>query len=324
MHFFSLLARTPVYQQFERDFSAATRLPLALRPLVISGPPLNDKPHANPVCRLLGRNQEICTTCVRLQSGLCTTAGGGVQSFRCFAGFQAVAVPVQVGKLGVIGFLQTGQVLPNRAHASQLERLLGRLPRMSSRRGTSQIPGRIEQAWKQTSPYPQGQFLAATRLLSLFGRQLEAEASTLLAREQAREHPNVARARRFVEAHWAREGLSVGDVAVHVHTSVPYLCALFKEGTGLTFTDYLGRVRVEQTKRLLRENLHLRVSEIAYRVGFRSLSQFNRTFSRVAGLAPNDYRSDCTQRCAGRGLPRPTTGKAPNVPPKEPFERTPS
>ena len=324
MQFLAFLARTPAYQQFERDFSAATRLPLALRPVVISAPPLNDKPHANPVCRLLGRDQSICTTCVRLQSGLCKTAGGGVQSFRCFAGLQTVAVPVQVGRLGVIGFLQTGQVLPIHAHASQLEKLLSRMTRESSRRGTPQNPDRIEHAWKQTSPYPQGQFRAATRLLSLFGRQIQEDATNLIAREQALEHPNVARARRFVETHWAREALSVGDVASHVHTSVPYFCALFKEGTGLTFTDYLGRVRVEQTKRLLRENLHLRISEIAYRVGFRSLSQFNRTFSRVAGLAPNDYRSDCTQRCSVRGLPHSTTERTLNVLPKKPFERTPS
>ena len=50
---------------------------------------------------------------------------------------------------------------------------------------------------------------------------------------------------------------------------------MFKKPTGLTFTDYLGRVRVEQAKRLLL-NPHLRVSEIAYAVGFQSLTHFNR------------------------------------------------
>jgi len=45
----------------------------------------------------------------------------------------------------------------------------------------------------------------------------------------------------------------------------------------LTFTDYLGRVRVEKAKNLLL-NPHLRVSEIAYTVDFQSLTHFNRLF----------------------------------------------
>jgi YesN/AraC family two-component response regulator len=64
---------------------------------------------------------------------------------------------------------------------------------------------------------------------------------------------------------------------------------MFKKATGLTFTDYLGRVRVEKAKNLLL-NPHLRVSEIAYTVGFQSLTHFNRIFRKVAGEAPTDFR----------------------------------
>jgi AraC-like DNA-binding protein len=58
---------------------------------------------------------------------------------------------------------------------------------------------------------------------------------------------------------------------------------------GLTFTDYLSRVRVEAVKQLLRDP-HKRVSEVAYAVGFQSLSQFNRVFSRIAGVSPSAFR----------------------------------
>jgi len=48
----------------------------------------------------------------------------------------------------------------------------------------------------------------------------------------------------------------------------------------MTFTDYLGRVRVEKTKNLLL-NPNLRTSEIAYTVGFQSLTHFNRIFRKL-------------------------------------------
>ena len=61
------------------------------------------------------------------------------------------------------------------------------------------------------------------------------------------------------------------------------------KATGLTFTEYLGRVRVEKAKQLLL-NPHLRISEIAYDVGFQSLTHFNRVFHQVTGKSPSAYR----------------------------------
>jgi AraC-like DNA-binding protein len=57
----------------------------------------------------------------------------------------------------------------------------------------------------------------------------------------------------------------------------------------LTFTDYLSRVRVAKAKTLLL-NPHLRISEIAYDVGFQSLTHFNRMFRKIVGESPSYYR----------------------------------
>jgi AraC-like DNA-binding protein len=64
---------------------------------------------------------------------------------------------------------------------------------------------------------------------------------------------------------------------------------LFKKATGLTFTDYLARTRIERAKNLLL-NPNVRVSEVAYDCGFISLTHFNRIFKRVVGKSPTDYR----------------------------------
>jgi len=46
---------------------------------------------------------------------------------------------------------------------------------------------------------------------------------------------------------------------------------------------------VEKAKNLLL-NRNLRVSEIAYEVGFQSLTHFNRVFKKITGQSPTEYR----------------------------------
>jgi AraC-like DNA-binding protein len=69
-----------------------------------------------------------------------------------------------------------------------------------------------------------------------------------------------------------------------------YFCKTFKKATGLTFTEYLSRVRVENASELL-ANPNVRVSEVAYQSGFQSLTNFNRTFHRLRGESPTEYRA---------------------------------
>jgi AraC-like DNA-binding protein len=68
-----------------------------------------------------------------------------------------------------------------------------------------------------------------------------------------------------------------------------YFCKTFRKVTGVTFVDYLARLRIESVKSLLL-NPHKRISEAAFEAGFQSLSQFNRVFRRIAGEAPTVYR----------------------------------
>ena len=96
------------------------------------------------------------------------------------------------------------------------------------------------------------------------------------------------KARNFIEAH-ASEELSLGEVARAANTSTNYFSEKFKEATGINFVKYVARIRFEKAAVLLRQ-ADLRISEIAFACGFQSLSQFNRTFKRLAGQSPTDYR----------------------------------
>ena len=57
----------------------------------------------------------------------------------------------------------------------------------------------------------------------------------------------------------------------------------------MTFTEYLSTVRVAKAKKLL-ANPQLRVSEVAFEVGFASLTHFNRMFRRITGQSPTRFR----------------------------------
>ena len=81
----------------------------------------------------------------------------------------------------------------------------------------------------------------------------------------------------------------LSDVARTVNMSIFYFFKVFKKATGLSFTEYLARARVESVKQRLL-NAHARVGEAGYAAGFQSLSQFNRVFRRFAGEAPSSYR----------------------------------
>jgi YesN/AraC family two-component response regulator len=74
----------------------------------------------------------------------------------------------------------------------------------------------------------------------------------------------------------------LASVAKAVKTSTFYFCKLFKCATGLTFTDYLARVRIEKAKTLLLD-LNRRVSEVTYEFGFQSLTHFKRVFRKIVG-----------------------------------------
>jgi len=102
------------------------------------------------------------------------------------------------------------------------------------------------------------------------------------------EPAKIWKARSFIEEHLGEE-LSLTKVANFVAINPSHLSEKFKEVTGVKFVDYIARRRFARACLLL-QNRSLRISEIAFEVGFQSLSQFNRVFQRFAGRSPTGYR----------------------------------
>jgi AraC-type DNA-binding domain-containing proteins len=119
------------------------------------------------------------------------------------------------------------------------------------------------------------------------------------ARDGHRAEPvEIWKARKFIQEH-STEELSLTKVAKAANISRNHLSEKFKQITGTNFVEYIAWTRFEKACDLLR-NSNLRISEIAFAVGFQSLSQFNRVFKKLSEESPTQYRTASAKRRQGR------------------------
>jgi AraC-like DNA-binding protein/ligand-binding sensor protein len=277
------LSESQIYHDYERAFTKGTGLPLALHEPEMFRLVQYYSKEESPFCELMGKTHKTCAACYALQQQLAREARMEVKTLKCFAGLCESAVPVRVGE-DLIAFLHTGQVLLRQLTQRQFNRVAATLLKW----GIEVDLQSAEEAYFQTQVLPSAQYKSLLRLLTIFAGHLAAIGDELFLQAKAGEPAAVVKARRFIDVHHA-EGLSLHRVARAVNASATYLSKRFKEATGMTFIDYLGRIRVEKAKNLLR-NPNLRVSSIALEVGFQSVSQFNRTFKKVTGRSPKQLR----------------------------------
>jgi AraC-like DNA-binding protein len=135
---------------------------------------------------------------------------------------------------------------------------------------------------------PKGQHDAAVKLLTIFAEHLAILSNQIVIQRDNAEPPMITKAKDYIRAHFT-EDLSLPQVAQLANTSPFHFCKTFKRATGLTFTKFLSHVRIESSKNLL-INPQLRVSEVAFEVGFQSLTHFNRVFHKLLGQSPTEYR----------------------------------
>jgi AraC-like DNA-binding protein/ligand-binding sensor protein len=277
------LRQSQIYRDYEQAFRDTTGLPLKLRPLDSFDLPHDHDPNQNPFCAIMARTNQSCAACLQMQKKIEDEAQLKPKTLRCFAGLCDSAVPVRVGE-DLIAFLNTGQILLDKPNRRQFKKTTRQLLKW----GTEVDLKKLEEAYFQTRVVTKRQYESVLRLLSVFSLHLSGLSNQLMVNGAAAESPAVTRARAYIAERHAEE-LTLGDVAKAVNMSVFYFCKTFKKATGMTFTNYLARVRIEKVKNLML-NPHKRVSEAAYEGGFQSLSQFNRVFRSIVGESPTLYR----------------------------------
>lgn len=277
------LTRSKIYQDYERAYSEATQMPLSLRPVDLWNAAHRGKKHENPFCALVTQSGRSCAACLEVQQEITESDGEKPRTVTCFAGLSDTAVPVHLGEK-TIGFLQTGQVLLRAANKAQFQKIARQLLEW----GTTVDATQLEEAYSQSKVLTPVQYHSMVKLLEIFAQHLSNLSNQIALQEANSEPPIIVRAKEFIEKHKS-DPISLSEVARALNVSTFYFCKLFKKATGINFTEYLSRVRIEKAKNLLL-NPNLRVSEIAYEVGFQSLTHFNRVFLRIVGRSPTAYR----------------------------------
>lgn len=289
--FVDKLKRSRIFKDYEQAFRDTTGLPINLRALEAFDLPHHGDPNENPFCSLMAKSNQSCAACLQLQRRVEIEACLEPKTLKCFAGLCDSSVPVRVGE-DLVAFLQTGQVFLEKPD----KRRFATAARQILKFGTDVNMKELEEAWFQGRVLDRRQYDSILRLLSIFAQHLSSLGQELAVQAEHGEAPPIARARALIASRHG-EDIGLDEVAKAVNMSAFYFCKSFKKATGMTFTNYLARVRVEKVKNLLL-NPHKRVSEAAFEAGFQSLSQFNRVFRRIAGQSPKTYREQIEKRLA--------------------------
>lgn len=121
---------------------------------------------------------------------------------------------------------------------------------------------------------------------NLFGAVIE-------LREQGmeRRYDNlIQHAKAYIEDNYNHEDISLNMVASEVNLSSSHFSTVFGQETGVTFVEYLTKVRMDKAKQLLRTT-GTKTTEIAFEVGFRDAHYFSNLFKKTQGCTPREYRN---------------------------------
>ncbi len=95
------------------------------------------------------------------------------------------------------------------------------------------------------------------------------------------------KSKKFIEENYHKD-ISLDNVADHVFLNATYFSRIFKQSTGVNFSDYLTRTRLEHAKELYHAN-QFKTYEISEMVGYKSSNYFSRVFKLHTGYTPKEY-----------------------------------
>ncbi len=103
---------------------------------------------------------------------------------------------------------------------------------------------------------------------------------------------------QFVAENFRRD-IDSADIALSAAIHPKYAMNIFRRSTGMTLNEYVNLLRLSFAQAMLINDHDVNVLHVAMESGFGSLSAFNKSFRKISGKSPSDFRRDY-----GHGLPR--------------------
>lgn len=109
-------------------------------------------------------------------------------------------------------------------------------------------------------------------------------------REEEKEvtHLTVRRVRSMIQEFY-QSGITLDEIASKLNVTPEYLGTQFHKEMGLTFSTYMKNFRINKAKELLC-GTHMKLYEIAAKVGYSDPKYFSKVFKEMTGQLPADYR----------------------------------
>ncbi|WNQ13318.1 helix-turn-helix domain-containing protein [Paenibacillus aurantius] len=163
-----------------------------------------------------------------------------------------------------------------------LKRLVDGLPEESARYGRETVLPAMKNGLTKAETISEILPVLIRSLKQLHRQYLE-------ARESKSNHQLMSDIRTYIEENYENPDLSLNLISDTFSVNGKYFSQLFKEEFGMKFVDFLVNLRMEQAKRLLLET-DLSLQEISGKVGYTHPISFGRTFKKMVGVTPGDFR----------------------------------
>lgn len=105
--------------------------------------------------------------------------------------------------------------------------------------------------------------------------------------EAQKNHRLIIKAKKYIMEHFTEE-INLNEVAATLNISPGYLSTIFKQHTGVCFTDYVTENKIEHAKKLLKENAY-KIYEISDMLGYQNAYYFSKVFKKVTGMTPSEF-----------------------------------
>ena len=121
-----------------------------------------------------------------------------------------------------------------------------------------------------------------TEMLDRIDKQIERRRNDMLL-------SRIDKARAIIESRFGDSRFSLQDICDELYLSTSQFSLLFKEGTGMTFVEYLTNCRISEAKNLLLST-DMKGYEVAEKVGYADPRYFSLLFKKQTGMTAMEYR----------------------------------
>jgi two-component system, response regulator YesN len=94
---------------------------------------------------------------------------------------------------------------------------------------------------------------------------------------------------KYIEENYQDENLSISSIADYLSMNPSYISKVFKSQSGEGMLDYIGKVRINKAKEIMKEE-KINLESLAKAVGYSSVRTFSRVFYKNEGINPGKYK----------------------------------